>query len=446
MTIFVLAFTCADLHMDAQQKLCLSLDDMFALAETNSREIRVSMSGHEVAEEEVLMAKSQRLPDVNLSVGGSYIGTATMLSRGFSSGGSTTVPYAIGAGTVNNGAQPTPHWGNDFVAQVTQVVYAGGGISAAVKLAEQGSELAKLDIDKKRQDVRFILAGHYLEMCKLNNMIEVVKTNVGLAEQVLRDMRVRYEQGTLLKTDITRYELQLHQLLLTETELKDAASIVNHQLVTTLRLPADVTICPVDMQEYGGGQELQQWHMLAQRENVGIKQMQLLADMETTGVKAARASLLPSVAIVAEDRLAGPYVNDLIPVDANINAWFVGISVKYDLGNLWRKNHDVRRARVKAMQSRQQVELVQENIDKAVQADYVNVQTAMTAIDTQRKQVELAEEHYRVTKSRYDSGLALLTDMLDASNMKLSADMELVNAQIKLLYNFYKLKYSTSTL
>ena len=283
-------------------------------------------------------------------------------------------------------------------------------------------------------------------MCKLNNMIEVVKTNVGLAEQVLRDMRVRYEQGTLLKTDITRYELQLHQLLLTETELKDAASIVNHQLVTTLRLPVDVTICPVDMQEYGDGQELQQWHMLAQRENVGIKQMQLLADMETTGVKAARASLLPSVAIVAEDRLAGPYVNDLIPVDANINAWFVGISVKYDLGNLWRKNHDVRRARVKAMQSRQQVELVQENIDKAVQADYVNVQTAMTAIDTQRKQVELAEEHYRVTKSRYDSGLALLTDMLDASNMKLSADMELVNAQIKLLYNFYKLKYSTSTL
>ena len=98
------------------------------------------------------------------------------------------------------------------------------------------------------------------------------------------------------------------------------------------------------------------------------------------------------------------------------------------------------------MQSRQQVELVQENIDKAVQADYVNVQTAMTAMDTQLKQVELAEEHYRVTKSRYDSGLALLTDMLDASNMKLSADMELVNAQIKLLYNFYKLKYSTSTL
>ena len=55
MTIFVLAFTCADLHMDAQQKLCLSLDDMFAVAETNSREIRVSMSGHEVAEEEVLL-------------------------------------------------------------------------------------------------------------------------------------------------------------------------------------------------------------------------------------------------------------------------------------------------------------------------------------------------------------------------------------------------------
>ena len=37
-------------------------------------------------------------------------------------------------------------------------------------------------------------------------------------------------------------------------------------------------------------------------------------------------------------------------------------------------------------------------------------------------------------------------NMLDASNMKLSADMALVNARINMLYNYFKLKYITNTL
>lgn len=42
--------------------------------------------------------------------------------------------------------------------------------------------------------------------------------------------------------------------------------------------------------------------------------------------------------------------------------------------------------------------------------------------------------------------MALLTDMLDASNMKLAADLELVNARVNILYNYYKMKYVTHTL
>lgn len=58
----------------------------------------------------------------------------------------------------------------------------------------------------------------------------------------------------------------------------------------------------------------------------------------------------------------------------------------------------------------------------------------------------LADENYSVTSNRYQNDLALLTDMLDASNMKLSADMGLVNARINVIFNYYKMKYITHTL
>lgn len=90
--------------------------------------------------------------------------------------------------------------------------------------------------------------------------------------------------------------------------------------------------------------------------------------------------------------------------------------------------------------------LVQEQVENAVQEGYVNFLTAFTDLRTQENSVRLADENYSVTDNRYQNGMALLTDMLDASNMKLSADLGLVNARINILYNYYTMKYITHTL
>lgn len=90
--------------------------------------------------------------------------------------------------------------------------------------------------------------------------------------------------------------------------------------------------------------------------------------------------------------------------------------------------------------------MVREDVENGVQATYTNLLTSATEVQTQEKQVELADQNYAVVRNRYANDLALLTDMLDASNMKLSADMALVNARINVLYNYFKLKYITNTL
>ncbi len=163
-------------------------------------------------------------------------------------------------------------------------------------------------------------------------------------------------------------------------------------------------------------------------------------------MKSVKASSLPSVAIVAGDNLTGPYTTDLIPVDANVNVWFVGVGVKYDLGNLWKNKHAIRKARIEQQQSQEQLLLKREHVENAVQANYTNFLTSFKEVETQEKQVQMAGENYEVVQKRYQNDLALLTDMLDAGNTKLSADMALVNARITLLYHYYQLRYVTHTL
>ena len=124
----------------------------------------------------------------------------------------------------------------------------------------------------------------------------------------------------------------------------------------------------------------------------------------------------------------------------------MGVGIKYNLGSLWQNKHNIRKAKLDHQKSNEQVTLAREGVQNGVQANYVNFLTAFTEVTTQEKQVELAAQNYSVVENRYQNELALLTDMLDASSMKLSADMALVNARITLLYNYYTLKYTTNTL
>ena len=85
-------------------------------------------------------------------------------------------------------------------------------------------------------------------------------------------------------------------------------------------------------------------------------------------------------------------------------------------------------------------------MENAVQASYTNFLTSFTDLRTQEKSVQLALQNYGVVDNRYKNDLALLTDMLDASNIKLGAELDLVNARVNVVYNYLKMKYITHTL
>ena len=360
-------------YMYAQQRT-MGMEEMFRLADTNSKSIQAYKTGKEAADEALKAAKAQRLPDITASVSASYLGDGRLWDRDFGQGVRIDMP----------------HFGNNLVIEARQVVYAGGAISSGIELAELGRELAELDWQKNRQEVRFLLAGYYLELYKLDNQKKVVQHNLQLTERVIDNVRARHEQGTALKNDITRYELQRETLKLQLARITDARQIVNHQLVTTLHLPAGTDICPdttlLDKEVQTLAEE--DWLKLATQTHLGLRQFSAL----------------------------------------------------------FKNNRKLKQARLNVRRAEELHELAQEQVENAVQAGYVDFLTSFTDWHTQEKSVALANENYSVVSNRYANEMALLTDMLDASNMKLSADLGLVNARIDVIYHYYKMKYLTHTL
>lgn len=414
------------------QSRTMGIEEMFRLADENSKSIQTYRTGKEVADENLKAAKAQRLPDISASLSGSYWGNGKLWDRDFSN--ATKIDM--------------PHWGNNFALEAQQVVYAGGAISSGIELAELEKQLAEMDWQKNRQDIRFLLVGHYLNLYKLHNQIEVLHKNLELTDQLIANMQARLEEGTALENDITRYELQRETLRLQLAKVEDACKIANHQLVITLHLPEGTVVQPDTTLNDSRIQTLSEanWQELAAQNNLNLQQAETGIKVNRQRVKMERSERLPKISLVAAEHLDGPITIEVPVLDNNFNYWYVGVGVKYNISSLFKNNRKLKAARLNVRKAQETYELAQEQTNHAVQESYVNFLTSFTDLRTQQKSVELADQNYSVTSNRYQNDLALLTDMLDASNMKLSADLRLVNARINVIYNYYKMKYITHTL
>lgn len=418
-------------YLCAQPRV-MGIDELFRLADENSRSIQSYRTGVDAAAEALKAAKAQRLPDIKGMASVSYLGDGHIWDRHYKNGMKVDMP----------------HFGNNFALEVQQVLYAGGAISSGIELAELGKQMALLDSEKNRQEIRFLLVGYYLDLYKLSNQMQVLQKNIQLTDRVIGDMRSRHKHGTVLKNDITRYELQKEQLQLQYTRIEDAYKIMNHQLVTTLHLPAGSEIAPDTTMLSQQVLPLAEtdWQQLAQRNHIGLKQAETSVLMGKQKLKLERSERLPKIALVAADHLDGPITIEVPVLDNNFNYWYVGVGISYNFSSLFKNNRKIKQSKLELRRAEQEHLLAQEHVENAVQASYTNFLTSFTDLRTQEKSMQLALQNYGVVDNRYKNDLALLTDMLDASNIKLGAELDLVNARVNVVYNYLKMKYITHTL
>lgn len=411
---------------------CMGISQLFDRIEQSSVGLRMQKSGVEAAQLGVESAKSQRLPDINASLSVSYLGNVLLSDRDFS--------HIQGASS--------PHLGNNFALEAQQTIYAGGAVDAGIQLAELGKKQAEVGVRLTRQQVRFMALGQYLDLYKMDNRIRVYEKNIKLTEQLIADIKAKQQQGMALKNDITRYELQMESLRLGLVSLRNNRSILNHQLCNTLGMETSVEIVPdttiatmICPQE---GE--QQWQQTGIGHSPLLEQHVLNVSMAQQKQRLAKSEQLPKVALVAVNHMDGPITFELPPIDKNYNYWYVGVGVKYSLSSLFKSNKRIRQAAVETRQSREALSLQTEQLNNQIQAAYVGYQQTYVELETQCKSVELARQNYEVMNARYLSQLALVTDMVDASNLLLNAELQEVDARISIIYAYYRMKYVAGTI
>lgn len=407
----------------------LSLNSLFQMAEENSSQLHVARLGINIAAEGMKEARSTRLPELDVEWSAGYLGDGVLSDRDFT----------------NWQHVDNPHFIHHFTLKAGWAIYSGGAVASGVRLAKIRQDMSELNLKHHRQEVRFLIAGQYLDICRMENQIKVVEENLGLIDTLVANTRARAKNGTALETGITRYELQREQLSLTHRRLADDVAILRYQLGCTLHADFSEATFRVD-EDAETMISLADWQRVANKGNVDLLQASKTISISEQLLKIKRSELLPKFSVVFENHFDGPITIEVPVVNKNFNYWFVGVGVQYSISSLWKKNKAVKKAHLNLQEVREQQLLVSEKIGKMVQAAYVRLQTSLATLQVKMKGKELAVAHYDVTYSRYQNGLCLLADMLDAASARLDAETDLANSRINILYNYYQLKYLTSSL
>ncbi|MDE6114095.1 MAG: TolC family protein [Muribaculum sp.] len=407
----------------------ITLEEIFETAETNSSQLRPSFTAQTEAEREISVARAGRLPDINASLSLSYIGDGFTTKRNFS----------------DYQKAPIPHFGNALSVNITQPVYTGGAVTSAIELAELKSTAARYATDFQRDNIRFQLTGLYLDIYKYDNLRTVVEGNIAAARKVLQEMKARYEQGTALQNDITRYELLVSNLELQLIRINNTIDILNTNLVTTAGLPqgtvivTDSTILAQSLPKESAAW----WQAEAVANSPSLSLARSGVEISRKAESLVRSERLPKIGLQAGWSMDGPILVEVPPIDRNLSYWYVGIGINYNISSLYKSDKSLARSRAATRKAIEQLDATRENVTLAVNADHVRYLEAYEELKTRQKSVELAERNYHTTSTRYSADMALITDMLDAANARLDAEQQLVNARINIIYYYYKLLFIT---
>ena len=410
----------------------LTLEEIYALADEYSKSIKSSEVALTEADMAVKEAKSKHLPNIDLSIMASYLGNGVLTDRNFS----------------NSMKVDMPHFGNNFAVEASQLIYGGGAVGSGVAMAKLQQDMANVNLADSRTRVRFMLTAFYLDLYKLHNLLRVYDKNIELAESLIETTRAREKEGLALANDITRYELRLQNISLARRKIVNAIEILNANMVEMLSLHPQTYILPDEqlLRFSAAPQNEAYWQSEATRCSHDLQRSSLGVKMSEQGIRLARANMLPSVAVVAANHFDGPITIEVPVINKNFNYWFVGLHVSWSLSSLYKANNGVKRAKYASLLAKSRYDEAKESVKLAVKSDYIKYLESFEELASYRKSLQLAEENYGVIETRYKNDMAIATDMVDAANELLNAELQLANSQIGTIFQYYKLKSTTGNL
>lgn len=428
--VIALAFLAVGTGINAQETKLLTLDEAVQLGIRNSKNLKIDNAKIQEATADYLEAKNRRLP--GLSVSGSALALANADVN------LKILPTSEGGG--NSPKANSAFYGN---LSASLPVYAGGKIRYGIQSAEYLVEASKLNAENDKLEIAYNVSQAYNNLFKASQAIKVLEENLSASQKRDESFMKLETNGIIPRNDRLKANLQTSNIELQLLEAQNNYNIANINMDLLLGLP-ETTAIEIDRQdtsEFSPIEAVSYYMNEAAKNRKDLQALDYQQKAAALGIRSAKAESLPTVA------LTGGYVAAEIPKILTVmNAANIGVGIQYNIDNLWKRNSSLMKAESRQNQLSATNEMLNDQIKLEVNRDFQNADFARKKIAVYEKAAAQANENYRVTKNKYDNGLATITELLDADAAQISANVNVVNAQADAALAYRKLLQTSGIL
>lgn len=392
----------------------LALDDCLRLAAQKQPLLSAAAAGVSAATAAVGEARAPFWPQVDLSSGYHRWQRRAFLPSGLTLPGHS-LPELIG---------PLDDWNGGLSSQLT--LYDAGQRRAVLDAARARLASAQDDAEATRADVRLSVESAFYALAEADDLRGVAARNLARSESHLALARARHAAGAVPQVDVLRTQAEVADARLQVIAARSRVRTAAGQLNTAMGRPAETPIAiepphadvpPPDMADI----EAAVRRAIADRPE--LKSGQKLLAAARAGVDAARATRAPRV---QADGSFGWNDTAFLP---QTKEWQIGISVDLPVFDAGRRAQRI--ARTRADLARQQADYDHRvlQVRQQVWAAASELQRAWDSIAANEASVRASEESLRVVRERYQTGAAVVTDLLDTETSLTRAEASLAQAR-----------------
>jgi len=317
--------------------------------------------------------------------------------------------------------------------EVTQLVYSGGGVKAALDAQGYVREAALLELEAVINNELLRVRTSFYDVLLAREQISVQEQNIELLDEQLATARNRREAGTVSNFDVLRAEVELANaqpaLIRARNDLRVSIDELRYALGYDDAVASEVDKVP----EILGNLDFQpvSFDLVPSLESARanrpeLRQLDTLFKARESGLVIAKAGRLPTVSVSGGYALRKDFATNSF--SESRTGWTLGAVASWSVWDGAATNGRIKQA----LSQREQARLAVLDAELAVE---VEVRRALADLDgaTELNQaavkvVDQAEEAVRLADARYGAGSATQLDVLAAQVALTSARNNLVQA------------------
>ncbi|RYY00594.1 TolC family protein [bacterium] len=409
---------------DKSIKAYLTLFDAIDVAVKNNYNLKISSERINVARYQITENAAQGLPQLTIT-------------SGYNRQDPISASQNNSAGAIGNNAQFAALLGtarvNTFQNQValSQVLFAGFRIVDGIKLANMNVNLAEESFRQARHDVVSNVSTAYYNALKAYQLINVNKVALKEAEFHIDQAKKLEAAGVGIKLDVVRAtnqlvnsQLQLSQSLNSYERAKKSLNLnMGRAIDYPIELNAEARVPSFEINE-----EKMLQDSLKNRSE--LKQLVLRREMDEVTTTIQSRGNWPTISASVNYNLT-----DTSVVNSNANNQQnlrYGVNMNWPIFDGLLTYAKVQRAQNTVIQDQISIDQQQQSIILEVKQALLDVQEAKERVILANSSINLAEESLKIARVRYDNGIGISLDVIEAQGSLNQAKINLVNAEFDL--------------